>query len=304
MNSSVSDKWWIPYLCGSCASMFAETATLPIDITKIRLQLQGETSTNGNGKRYKGMIHCGVSIVKNEGLISLYKGIKPALLRQCVYSGIRIGTYQSIKSYLAGETNANNLSLWKKILAGASTGAFAASVATPTDLIKVRLQGQGKLLPGENPRYNGLFHAFSSIIKNEGFFGLWRGVVPTVQRAAIINAAELATYDHFKEFLLRRKIVSEDKFATHLVASLMAGFMGTLFSNPIDVMKTRIMNQRIVNGIPTYLGMTDCLRKTIKQEGIFALYKGFIPNYARLGPWCVVFFVSFEQLKSKITPQT
>jgi len=44
-----------------------------------------------------------------------------------------------------------------------------------------------------------------------------------------------------------------------------------------------------------YSSSLDCLLKTVKSEGIFALYKGFIPNYMRLGPWCVVMFMSFEQ---------
>jgi hypothetical protein len=45
------------------------------------------------------------------------------------------------------------------------------------------------------------------------------------------------------------------------------------------------MNQKIVDGVPLYNGVVDCLKKTIKSEGVTALYKGFIPNYARLGPW-------------------
>ncbi|PRP79358.1 mitochondrial substrate carrier family protein ucpB-like, partial [Planoprotostelium fungivorum] len=288
---------WTIFFSGSAGAMIAETCTLPIDITKIRLQLQGEklsaivdksVVTNATQPaRYKGMLDCGASIVKSEGLdewlpgvTGLYKGLQPALLRQCVYSGLRIGTYERFRSLLANGQPIETLPLWKKIIAGATTGAFAAAIATPTDLIKVRMQASSK----SQSRYNGLTDAFISIARTEGLKGLWRGWGPTVQRAAIVNAAELSTYDHFKHFLIQKRIVSGDTFSTHLLASLAAGFVATLFSNPIDVMKTRIMNQKVVNGVPVYTGVVDCLTKTIRSEGFLALYKGFIPNYARLGP--------------------
>lgn len=79
-------------------------------------------------------------------------------------------------------------------------------MATPTDLVKVRFQAQGKLKPGEVPRYSGLFHAFYTIAKTEGIRGLWTGVVPTVQRAALINAAELSTYDQCKQILITNAV--------------------------------------------------------------------------------------------------
>lgn len=55
------------------------------------------------------------------------------------------------------------------------------------------------------------------------------------------------------------------------------------------------MNQR-QGGDKLYRGMLDCLVKTVRSEGVLALYKGFLPAYARLGPWQLVFFVSYEQI--------
>jgi hypothetical protein len=66
--------------------MTAEACTLPIDITKIRLQIQGELDRNA-AKKYRGMLHAVYTIAKEEGLLALYKGASPALLRQFVYSG-------------------------------------------------------------------------------------------------------------------------------------------------------------------------------------------------------------------------
>jgi solute carrier family 25 uncoupling protein 8/9 len=72
-------------------------------------------------------------------------------------------------------------------------------VASPTDLVKVRLQAEGKLPPGVPRRYSGAMNAYSTIAKQEGVTKLWTGLGPNVARNAIINAAELASYDQVKQ---------------------------------------------------------------------------------------------------------
>ena len=67
-------------------------------------------------------------------------------------------------------------------------------------------------------------------------------------------------------------------------------------------MKTRIMNQ--AKGARVYGGLVDCLTKTVRAEGVLSLYKGFVPAYARLGPWQVVFFIVFEQLNVLVLGKT
>lgn len=162
----------------------------------------------------------------------------------------------------------------------------------------MRFQAEGKLPPSVKPRYNGVIHAFRTIAKTEGISALYRGVIPTVQRAAIVNAAELATYDQAKGFLIANNITGDTVYG-HFGASLMAGFVATVFSNPVDLMKTRIMNQKPnADGTLPYKGTIDCFLKTVRNEGFLALYKGFIPNYGRLGPWCIIMFMTFEQFKN------
>ena len=81
--------------------------------------------------------------------------------------------------------------------------------------------------------------------------------------------------------------------------SLMAGFTAALMGTPADVIKTRVMNQ------PTnehgqgiyYKNSIDCLQKTVRNEGVGALYKGFLPIWMRLGPWSLTFWVTFEWIR-------
>eukprot|EP01119_Soliformovum_irregulare_P021563 TRINITY_DN7206_c0_g1_i1.p1 TRINITY_DN7206_c0_g1~~TRINITY_DN7206_c0_g1_i1.p1 ORF type:complete len:123 (-),score=17.72 TRINITY_DN7206_c0_g1_i1:22-390(-) len=102
---------WGLFVCGSLSSMLAETCTLPIDITKIRLQLQGNTTP----KKYRGMIHAGTTIVKEEGITALYKGIQPALLRQAVYSGLRVGLYEHIRKIMMQQNGGAPFTLSQRI---------------------------------------------------------------------------------------------------------------------------------------------------------------------------------------------
>lgn len=71
-------------------------------------------------------------------------------------------------------------------------------------------------------------------------------------------------------------------------------------SSPFDVVKSRIMQQPSgPDGKGLYFkGMTDCFIKSIKTEGVISLWRGFWPNYARLGPRIVIVFVVQEQLKA------
>ena len=77
----------------------------------------------------------------------------------------------------------------------------------------------------------------------------------------------------------------------------MSSLSATVLSCPVDVVKTRIMNQPVSKeGNIRYENSYDCLVKTIRIEGLRALWKGFFPTWARLGPWQFVFWVSYEKL--------
>ncbi|CAN6727412.1 unnamed protein product [Malus baccata var. baccata] len=135
------------------------------------------------------------------------------------------------------------------------------------------------------------------IIPVEGVGGLWKGVFPNVQRAFLVNMGELACYDQAKRFVFENG-VSEDNISTHNLASITSGLLATSLSCPADVVKTRMMNQsRSKEGKIMYNNSYDCLVKTVKVEGLRALWKGFFPPWARLGPRQFVLWVSYEKFR-------
>ena len=149
------------------AACFAEVCTIPLDTAKVRLQLQKQSALGDTLTlpKYNGMLGTVSTIAREEGLSALWKGIVPGLHRQCLYGGLRIGLYEPVKTFYVGSDFVGDVPLSKKILAALTTGAVAIAVANPTDLVKVRLQAEGKLPPGVPRRYSGSLNAYSTIVR-------------------------------------------------------------------------------------------------------------------------------------------
>jgi|TARA_B100000524_G_scaffold346895_1_gene247868 solute carrier family 25 uncoupling protein 8/9 len=255
---------------------------------------------------YNGSVDCAGKLVKAEGPGALFKGLPPALVRQSTYGSLRYGLYGPIRNSLGvvPGTPASEIPIWKKIIAGSAAGAISSAVANPTDLVKVRLQtdGQVKGADGEflPKRYTGMVHAFSSIVKEEGILGLWKGVGPTCGRATALAAAELSTYDEVKSQFLKRKLFDGPGLPLTLATAFISGFVSTVASSPFDVVKSRVMGQPLNpdGSGKLYSGMVDCFVKSSSSEGPMALYNGFWPNFGRVVPRVTIVFIVMEQLKN------
>ncbi|XP_076018499.1 kidney mitochondrial carrier protein 1-like isoform X1 [Genypterus blacodes] len=314
----MSNNSWKPFVFGGLASITAECGTFPIDLAKTRLQVQGQVGDSKYREiRYRGMLHAIARIGREEGPKALYSGLAPAMLRQASYGTIKIGTYQTLKGLLVDRPE--DETLLTNVACGVLAGVISSSIANPTDVLKIRMQAQGNVIQGS------MMCNFINIYQQEGTRGLWKvntplntavlfvlidqfevghhirllslslcqGVSLTAQRAAIVVGVELPVYDITKKHLILSGFMGDNVY-THFVSSFVCGLAGALTSNPVDVVRTRMMNQR---GGALYQGTVDCLLQTWRSEGFMALYKGFFPNWLRLGPWNIIFFLAYEQLK-------
>ncbi|KAG6654234.1 hypothetical protein CIPAW_05G131400 [Carya illinoinensis] len=236
-------------LLTSLSAMVAKTTTFPIDLTKTRLQLHGESLSSST--RPTKAFQVASEIVCEQGPLGLYKGLSPAILRHLFYTLIWIIGYEHFRNVVCAD--AGSLSLSAKALVGGIFGVMAQVVASPTDLVKVRMQADGRMVSqGRQPRYSGPFDALNKIMRTEGFKGLWKEVFPNVQRAFLI---------------------APDNIFAHTLAFIMSGLSATALSCPADVLKTRTMNQ--VAGKQEkimYTSSYDCLVKTVRSFGIRSLW--------------------------------
>ncbi|KAF5021663.1 hypothetical protein F66182_6283 [Fusarium sp. NRRL 66182] len=258
------------------------------------MQLQGELQTKGHQPHhYRGPIH-GVSvIVRNEGIRSIYRGISAASIYQVLLNGCRLGFYDPMRSALAGfflnDSKAQNLGI--NMLCGAGSGVIGAAAGSPFFLVKTRLQSFSTFRPvGTQHHYRGAWHGLKSIYGTEGVGGLYRGVQAAMIRTAFGSSVQLPTYFFAKRRLVRHFGIEEGP-GLHLASSAMSGIVVCCVMHPPDTIMSRMYNQ---NG-NLYSSAADCLAKTIRSEGLFALYKGFFPHLARILPHTILTLSLAEQ---------
>ena len=252
----------------------SETCTYPIDYIKTLLQI------NKSGKFSTYFIK---SIKTNK--LQFYTGLKPALIRHCIYSASRVSIYENLRNNKTFNKTNNNF-IYKFALGGLS-GGISQFIASPFDLLKIRYITNKK-----TNKNVSILNTMSNIIKTNGLQGLWKGATPNISRAILVNFGELATYDYAKKNIKKYTELKEGPLV-HFSSSICSGFTGALCCTPADVVKSRLMKTD-----SPYNGVYDCLKKTIKNEGFFALYKGFFPIWLRLAPWQIIFWTTYERLRT------
>ena len=298
MSKEIKDAI-IKYATAAAAATVAETVTFPLDLTKTRLQIQGEAASNSKLVAKRGMFKVAFGVVKEEGFMKLWQGLSPAVYRHLIYTGVRMGVYEHLRNYILIRNKDGSLAPWKAVIGGLTAGSVGQFVASPMDLVKVQMQMDGRRrLEGEAPRAITVYQALSKTVKRGGIKGLWAGWVPNVQRAALVNMGDLATYDTVKRLLINR-VNLKDNWLCHFLSSACSGFVAAVLGTPADVVKTRIMNQQrdqFGRGL-YYKSSLECLMKTIRQEGFFSLYKGFVPIWSRMAPWSLTFWLTWEKIR-------
>lgn len=302
---------YVKVLSAGLAACVADAATFPLDTTKVRLQLQGEgkvsgirvkpvTSLSRSKVKYRGLCHAVGVIAREEGVRGLYKGLVPGLQRQLCFSSVRLGLYDEFKDFyfrlLYKDSENKDMPIKIRLLAGVTTGALSVVLAQPTDVVKIRMQGQSTT---SARIYNSSINAYKSIATEEGVRGLWKGVVPNIIRNIAVGVTEMVTYDVTKHELLQSGVLT-DGIPCHFLSAVTAGFIAVIVSSPIDVVKTRYMNATPGQ----YFGIFNCAYGIYSGSGWTGFYKGCVPYFARICSWSIVMFLTYEQLKTMFTPKT
>lgn len=269
-------RWYF----GGVASAGAAAITHPLDLLKVQMQTQ-------KGKNIP-MIQLVGNVLKQQGIMGLYNGISASLMRQLTYSMARFALYEKAKEEVAPNDGTVMPFYTSAFLAGIS-GLFGGFVGSPADLINVRMQNDIRLPPEQRRNYKNAFHGIYKVVTQEGVTRLWSGASMACVRAGFMTIGQLSFYDLIKSFV---EPMFGDNVGTHVSCSLGAGGIATTLTQPVDVLKTRVMNAKPgeFNGLFQLIGHTA-------KEGPLAFYKGYIPAFVRLAPHTVLTFVFLEQLR-------
>lgn len=200
-NGEITMSWEI--IAGCSAGAAQVVFTNPLEITKIRLQVQGETKRQflAEGKPFAEKT--AVGIVKELGFRGLYKGAFACLSRDVPFSAIYFPTYANLKKYLFNfdpkdPSKRKNLESWELLVSGALAGMPAAYFTTPFDVIKTRLQVEKR--PGDKI-YKNIPHAFKTILKEEGASAFFKGGLARICRSSPQFGFTLASYELFQTYV-------------------------------------------------------------------------------------------------------
>lgn len=283
------------FVAGGLAACIAVTVTNPIELVKTRMQLQGELSASVE-RIYKNPLQGMAVIYKNEGIRGLQKGLVAAYIYQICLNGSRLGFYEPIRGVLNStfypdEESHKVQSVGINVISGASSGIIGAVLGSPLFLVKTRLQSYSEFIKiGVQTHYKGVYDGLRTIFKKEGFLGLYRGIDAAILRTGAGSSVQLPIYNTAKRFLLKHDIMDEGT-GLHLTASTISGLGVGVVMNPWDVILTRIYNQKG----DLYKGPVDCFIKTVRIEGVTALYKGFAAQLFRIAPHTIMCLTFMEQ---------
>uniref|UniRef100_A0A7E4VM56 Mitochondrial dicarboxylate carrier n=1 Tax=Panagrellus redivivus TaxID=6233 RepID=A0A7E4VM56_PANRE len=271
-------RWYFGGLAGCGAACF----THPLDLIKVHLQTQQEGKVS--------MPKMAAKIIKSDGVVGFYSGLSASILRQLTYTTTRIGIYETLKKQIPSD---KPLPFWQKCALAGASGAAGGFVGSPCDLVNVRMQNDIKLPKEQRRNYKNAVDAFLRIAKEEGVSKLFGGATMATSRAIMMTIGQLSFYDQIKQTVLESGLAGDNP-VTHFGCSFLAASIATLLTQPLDVLKTRMMNAPP----GTYKGVGDCAM-VVAKLGPSGFFKGFVPAFIRMAPHTVLLLVFCEQLRQR-----
>jgi solute carrier family 25 citrate transporter 1 len=265
----------------------------PIDVIKTRLQLD-------SAGKYTGVVNCGATIAREEGVRSLWKGLTPFATNLTLKYALRFSTNSFYQSLLR-DKETGKLSDGSRMAAGFLAGVTEAfMIVTPCEVVKIRLQQQSGAATGDAAKYKGPVHCGVTIVKEEGIRGLWSGATPTVMRNGTNQMCLFWAKNHMDEVLWGKKEGDGKALAPmqSTVSGFLAACLGPAVTNPMDVVKTRMMAQaKAPPDAPRYKGFFDALIRIPRDEGVLALFwKGLLPRLMRIAPGQAIVWTVNDQI--------
>jgi len=173
---------------------------------------------------------------------------------------------------------------------------------TPMEVVKIRLQAQHHSMadPLDVPRYRNAAHAAYTVVREEGFSTLYRGVSLTALRQSTNQAVNFTAYTYMKQYAIMLQPQYEESDLPsyqHLVLGLVSGAMGPLSNAPIDTIKTRLQRSTAKQGESALARITLIAKEMFRQEGFRAFYAGITPRVMRVAPGQAVTFTVYEYIR-------
>ncbi|KAI5767806.1 SLC25A29 [Gulo gulo luscus] len=258
----------LDFLAGCAGGVAGVLVGHPFDTVKVRLQVQSPEKP-----QYRGTLHCFQSIIKQESVLGLYKGLGSPLMGLTFINALVFGVQGNTLRALGQDTPLH------QFVAGAAAGAIQCVICCPMELAKTRLQVQDA---GPARPYRGSLHCLAHIYRREGLRGVNRGMGSTLLRETPSFGVYFLAYD-----VLTRALGCEPGepllVPKLLLAGGTSGILSWLSTYPVDVVKSRLQADGL-RGAPRYGGFVDCVRQSYRAEGWRVFTRGLASTLLRAFP--------------------
>lgn len=237
-------------------------------------------------KNKMGAINLVKRTVRENGFFGLYRGYSALLMFSVPKNYTRFYGYQFAQKNIFTEKNRKN-----NFMCGLFAGCCEATlVVTPQETLKTKLV-HDKLQ--ETPKFKNLFHGISTIVKENGLGGLYKGYAATLMKQSTNQGVRFVVYTDTAKKL--KEYISY-KVVCDLIAGGFAGFCSTMFNNPVDVIKTKMQ------GVDAhkYNGFMDCGRQIMATTGPMGFYSGVGPRLCRVILDVALTFTIYGAIKRQI----
>ncbi|ORX56753.1 mitochondrial carrier [Hesseltinella vesiculosa] len=297
--------------CGAVAGVISRFVVAPLDVVKIRMQLQNHrtnfTFANGSSTstvKYASIIPSLRTILKEEGIKGWYKGNLPAEYLYLSYSAIEFWTFNELEKFMERKQMTEKLPhSTKTFISGMIAGSVATTITYPFDLLRTRFAVQG-----DTKHYTGIFQAIKSIYSIEGIRGFYPGIRPAIVQIMPYMGLLFTSYDLLASCFQRlreKDILSSQYKGTHdMISGAVSGVLSKTAVYPIDVVRKRLQVQGPY--LTDYVVRSTkyssnswwaCMKLIVVNEGPRSLYKGLLPSLIKVAPANAVTFLVFEETK-------
>eukprot|EP00186_Timspurckia_oligopyrenoides_P003983 CAMPEP_0182448902 /NCGR_PEP_ID=MMETSP1172-20130603/30552_1 /TAXON_ID=708627 /ORGANISM="Timspurckia oligopyrenoides, Strain CCMP3278" /LENGTH=322 /DNA_ID=CAMNT_0024645945 /DNA_START=33 /DNA_END=1001 /DNA_ORIENTATION=+ len=267
VNSSL--RFHEKMLAGAGARGVAQTILHPVDVMRTRIQAKGVTS--------------------KLQLKTFLKGVIPQITLAVPAGAIQFVAFEFVKESLAKMDPEDKFGTARQLIAGALGATAAAVVRVPQEVVKQRIQAD---------IYPNVSVAVKEIMLTSGPAGFYKGALATISRDVPWNALSFVFHGELKKtFSAINSRAPTDQ--ENLVLASVSGMIAAVIMTPIDVVKTRIMTQR-VGEVAKYSGIIGTISGIAKDEGFKALFKGVLPRVMYLAPLAGITLSIYEAIAASI----
>lgn len=253
------------------------------------------------------IIQAARTLWKQGGFRAFYVGNGLNVLKVFPELAMKFGSFEATKRFLARVENVDDTLKLSKVstyLAGGIGGVVAQFTVYPIDTLKFRLQCSNldSLVKGNQL----LIQTAKNMYKEGGLRMFYRGIFVGTSGIFPYAALDLGTFTTIKNWLVKREAKKQNlpedsvRLPNYMVLSLgaLSGTFGATMVYPINLLRTRLQAQGTYAHPYRYDGFRDVLLKTIEREGAPGLFKGLVPNLAKVAPAVLISYFMYENLKN------